>query len=267
MTFLKEKKKNKITICIFLVILAIFSATVVTSYTSNISNYKGSIEQLDKKKETVLKLTALSTATAAGISLIPSDIGTPIANKLADLSDKFLIVLIAIILEKYLMTLSGYVVFRWLIPISLFIYAVSIMCQKDVLKDMAIKLLILGIALFSVVPVSLKISDVIETTYQDSINDTMLTVEKNSQDIKSNIPNEEEGFVSGALSKIKEKAKDLSLIAKDSLNRFIETLAVLIVINCLLPIGVFAFFIWILKMLFQISIYSPMKKQSTTSED
>ena len=92
------------------------------------------------------------------------------------------------------MTLSGYVVFRWLIPISLFIYAVSIMCQKDVLKDMAIKLLILGIALFSVVPVSLKISDVIETTYQDSINDTMLTVEKNSQDIKSNIPNEEEGL-------------------------------------------------------------------------
>ncbi len=56
------------------------------------------------KKTTALELTAAATAASAAITLIPGDAGTPIADKLADLSSYFLIVVCAIYLEK----ISGY---------------------------------------------------------------------------------------------------------------------------------------------------------------
>ena len=62
------------------------------------------IQSLDDKKTTALELTAAATAASAAITLIPGDAGTPIADKLADLSSYFLIVVCAIYLEKYLVT-------------------------------------------------------------------------------------------------------------------------------------------------------------------
>ena len=65
------------------------------------------IQSLDDKKTTALELTAAATAASAAITLIPGDAGTPIADKLADLSSYFLIVVCAIYLEKYLVTITG----------------------------------------------------------------------------------------------------------------------------------------------------------------
>lgn len=53
-----------------------------------------------------------ATATSALITLIPGDVGTPIAEKVADLSGYLLIVLCAVYLEKYLVTLTGYAAFK-----------------------------------------------------------------------------------------------------------------------------------------------------------
>lgn len=64
----------------------------------------------------MLELTAASTAASAAITLLPGDTATPIAEKLADLSGYFLIVLCAIFLEKYLLTITSYVSFTILIP-------------------------------------------------------------------------------------------------------------------------------------------------------
>lgn len=76
------------------------------------------IQSLDDKKTTTLELTAAATAASAAITLIPGDAGTPIADKLADLSSYFLIVVCAIYLEKYLVTITGLAAFKLLIPIG-----------------------------------------------------------------------------------------------------------------------------------------------------
>ena len=47
-----------------------------------------------------MKLTAASTAASAAVSALPGDTGSAIAEKLADLTSDFLIVLCAIMLEK-----------------------------------------------------------------------------------------------------------------------------------------------------------------------
>ena len=87
-----------------------------------ISNYEdkctNAIQSLDDKKTTALELTAAANKPSAAITLIPGDAGTPIADKLADLSSYFLIVVCAIYLEKYLVTITGLAAFKLLIPIG-----------------------------------------------------------------------------------------------------------------------------------------------------
>ena len=77
------------------VILALASIFGVAKLTTDPAFYQKSIAALEEKQETVLELTAASTAASAAITLLPGDTATPIADKLADLSGYFLIVLFA----------------------------------------------------------------------------------------------------------------------------------------------------------------------------
>ena len=74
------------------VILALASIFGVAKLTTDPAFYQKSIAALEEKQETVLELTAASTAASAAITLLPGDTATPIADKLADLSGYFLIV-------------------------------------------------------------------------------------------------------------------------------------------------------------------------------
>ena len=97
-----EKYKNRIIIITVLIIIGILSATVVTNWSTATKTHEKSVAVLDEKKEDVLKLTGAAMSSSAAITLIPGDVATPIAEKLADLSGYFLIVLCAVYLEKYL---------------------------------------------------------------------------------------------------------------------------------------------------------------------
>ena len=81
-----DKKK-----CILLatwLLIGILSFTVVGKYAAAPESHQATITSLDEKKNTVLELTMAATATSAVITLLPGDIGTPIAEKVADLRDR-----------------------------------------------------------------------------------------------------------------------------------------------------------------------------------
>ena len=91
---------TKCIIAILLIIIGVVSFASVSKYASAPEHHKKTIASLDDKKETVLELTAATTATSALITLIPGDTATPIAEKMADLSTYLLVVLCAIFLDK-----------------------------------------------------------------------------------------------------------------------------------------------------------------------
>ena len=99
--------------------------------------FSHAIESLEKKQETVLELTAASTAASVAITLLPGDAATPIADKLADLSGYFLIVLCAIFLEKYLLTIMAGAAFRVLLPLACVLLAASLFFYRDTLRMIA----------------------------------------------------------------------------------------------------------------------------------
>ena len=177
--------KQKCITAVILLLVAILSITVIGKYASSPENHQKTIASLDEKKQTVMELTAASTVTSALITLLPGDTATPIAEKMADVSGYLLVVLCAIYLEKYLVTITGYVAFTYLIPIACGLWIFNLIFANATVRKLATKLAVFGLAISFVVPASVKISDLIGDTYQAQIEATIEDA-KNTQSILEN---------------------------------------------------------------------------------
>lgn len=264
---MKEKLKDKRLIAtIVLILVALISMFCISKLTSSAEFHKNTIKSLDDKKITVIELTAATAGTATAIAALPSDSTTPIANQIMDLSSYLLIVVGVIFLEKILLTLTGNIAFAVLIPVACALYIVYIYSQKDVLKNLAIKLAAFGLVVFMVVPISVKVSDFIESTYKDTIDQTIQAAENLDKEVeeseKENKQEEvEQGIwgtitstVTDAISSIGDGVSKLIEKGKNILSRFIDAIAILLITTCVIPIAVLFFIIWIIKIIFGISI-------------
>ena len=226
-------------------ILALASIFGVAKITTDPAFYQKSIAALEEKQETVLELTAASTAASAAITLLPGDTATPIADKLADLSGYFLIVLCAIFLEKYLLTITAAAAFKVLIPAACAAFAAAALfpCLRRTAGALAWKLTLFSIAIMLVIPTGIRVSDLIEDTYQASIAATIQEA-KDATDTIQNSQSEnaetEQSGLSGFFSKVTDSITGAAAGAveklRNVLNRFLEALAVMLVTTCLIPI-------------------------------
>ena len=170
---MKSEVNKKLAAAALLLALALVSFFPVAQKMSQPQTFSHAIESLDKKQETVLELTAASTAASAAITLLPGDAATPIAEKLADLSGYFLIVLCAIFLEKYLLTIMAGAAFRVLLPLACLLLAASLFFCRDTLRALSKKLALFALAVVLIIPTSIFLSDSIEATYRASIDATV----------------------------------------------------------------------------------------------
>lgn len=253
--------KKKLIPGAILLVLAILSLCVVSKAATSAQFHAKTIAALEEKQTTVLELTAATTAASAAITLLPGDAATPIAEKLADLSTGFLLVLCAIYLEKYLLTITGYVTFQVLIPAACLLYLLYLLIDREVLRVLARKLCIFGIAIVLVIPASVKLSGLIEDTYRTSIDTTIETAKETTAEVESSAEKTEktdEGFLSGLLSSITDTitgiASDLSEKVGTMVNNFLEALAVMLVTSCVIPILVLLFFVWLVKVTFSLDL-------------
>ena len=94
---------------------------MVSKWASSVESYTKILDTLNEMQKKALALTGASTALATGAAAIPGDATTPLANKLMDMAGYMVIVYAVIIIEKYLLTLTGYLAFKILIPVALLI--------------------------------------------------------------------------------------------------------------------------------------------------
>lgn len=263
---MKKIDKRDIMIAVIALVMACLSMFVISKYASSPEVHAKTIESLDEKKTTVMELTAASAAASAAITLLPGDTATPIADKLADLGSYFLVVLCAIYLEKYLVTITGYAAFQLLIPAACLLWAVSMFWKKQILKRLAVKLAVFGCAIALVIPAGVKVSDMIETTYQASIEETLEAAKQTTQEIEEGAKTAEEnnGSLSGIFSKVKDEITEATtgMMKKmeQMLSNFLEALAVMLVTSCVIPMIVLLFFWWLTKLILGMNINLPEKE-------
>lgn len=239
-------------------VIALISVFVLTRYAASPEFHAKTIQSLDEKKKTVMELTAASVAASTAVTMIPGETATPIAEKLADLSSYFLIVLCAIYLEKYLLTITGFAAFQILIPAACLLYVIGLFRKKEIYRQFVVKLTVFAIAIAAVIPAGVKVADMIEATYESSINSTLASAKEATEEIEENT--EESGGVwDKFVGAIKDGVSGIVTKVETVLNNFIESLAVMIVTSCLIPILVLLFFVWFTKLILGIQIPLPKK--------
>ena len=228
-----------------MLLLAVISFTVIAPWAGTALNHTHSIEQTDNKITTVMSLSAGSAATSATLSLLPGDLCSPLAEQLAELAKYFLIVLSALYLEKYLITLSGYIAFSVLIPAACVIISGAILFEKKAWYRIAARLAGLAIVLFVIVPASVWLFDTIYKTQENKVENAL----EEYQDL--DLEDEAEG---GFLTELKSITTDTIDNVTAFISSLLESLAVMIVTACVIPVLVFVFLIWLVKTIFTTNV-------------
>ena len=277
-------KKLQIGFIVALVVLALLSGFVARPHFADTKTWDSTIEVIDQKKGNVLALTASCVALSAGITALPGDTGTPVAEQLAQLSGNLGIVLAVLYLEKYLLTILWSVGLGILIPFALALFAVSLgihgrWSTSAVLRRVATRVLVVAVIGMALVPASVWVSQKVDETYRVSIEqaeqkaadaaDAADTTDKSAEtSSKSNKKKSEatesknvlEQLTDGASSlvtSVTSGAKQMTDEIVQQVTDLIEGVIVMIVTSCVIPLLVLVAFLWLGHVLLGIDISGP----------
>ncbi len=274
-------KKLQIGFIVALVVLALLSGFVARPHFADTKTWDSTIEVIDQKKGNVLALTASCVALSAGITALPGDTGTPVAEQLAQLSGNLGIVLAVLYLEKYLLTILWSVGLGILIPSALVLFAVSLgihgrWSTSAVLRRVATRVLVVAVIGMALVPASVWVSQKVDETYRVSIEqaeqkaaDAADATDKSAEtSSKSNKKKSEatesknvlEQLTDGASSlvtSVTSGAKQMTDEIVQQVTDLIEGVIVMIVTSCVIPLLVLVAFLWLGHVLLGIDISGP----------
>lgn len=259
-------RRARVIVTVVLAVLAIVSAFPLATHFSSPETYSGVTQTLEEQKSTALGLVATATTASVAVSAIPDDVGTPIANQLADLSGKLAVVLAIIYLEKFLLTTFGLIAFRCFVPTGIALLCLWLWLRgrwnpSRVLFVLGVKLLVVALALATLVPVSAGLTQTITNQYQTSLaaeeasqeaNETSETVYEDnaSQDTgeNQNILEMLGSAISSGVDALASGAADAANAVGEQLNKLIDAVAVSIVTSCLVPLAVLLLYLWLIKL-------------------
>ncbi len=267
------KKTTKIIISVLLIAFSLLSVFLISPQKNAEKVLSATTERLQSEEEKVIKLAGSTAIASTVIAAVPFDATTPIANEIAGVSTKLLIVYCAIILEKYLLTATWLLFFKYLIPAASAIFIVFLITKKAMILKAAIKITVLGVVITFIVPVSTWIGASIEQNHSKAYEQSVQLLEEYEKTENKNVESEakaktaEDGnfyeragailknisiSVDNLLKQIKVKADIQKNKIKLSITNLLESVAVMIVTCCVIPILNFVFVLWIIKLLFGI---------------
>ena len=268
-------KKLQIGFIVALVVLALLSGFVARPHFADTKTWDSTIEVIDQKKGNVLALTTSCVALSAGITALPGDTGTPVAEQLAQLSGNLGIVLAVLYLEKYLLTILWSVGLGILIPFALVLFAISLgihgrWSTSTVIRRVATRVLVVAIIGMVLVPASVWVSQKVDETYRVSIEqaqqkaadaadgDSSKASKKKTESTESkNVLEQLADGASGLVTSVTSGAKQMTDEIVQQVTDLIEGVIVMIVTSCVIPLLVLAAFLWLGHTLLGIDISGP----------
>ena len=152
--------------------------------------------------------------------------------------------------------------FMVLIPFACVFEGVAMIAKNEVWKGLAVRILILALSIAFVIPCSTHLADYVAADLTEYVEETILETEAGANKM-------EQAMKSGDDSKtIFEKLSELFLTAingvsdlirylKNTIQRCMNSIAILILTDCLMPVITFFALKWITKELIGIVIPSP----------
>lgn len=211
-----NEKTKKIIMTVAAVVIACVSFFVVAKMVSSPEFHERTIASLNEKQETVLEMTATSTAASAAITLI---------------------------------------------PVACILFCVYIYRKNELLKNLIARIVLFAAAIVLVIPASVQVSNIIEDTYRVSIESTMESAKEATEVLEESAEAEDEkGFFENLVDTVKGGVSGIIEKMETVLINFIESLAVMLVTACVIPILVLVFFIWLIKTILGVNVNYDVKK-------
>lgn len=221
--------------------------------------YEKTITSIDEEISGVLRLSALTTGISATITAIPGDTGTPIADHLMTLTTWLLVVTVVLFLQKYSLTIIGKLVFIVICPIIIGVFGIGLLRRNKKLLLKSVNGFIIAALVFFTIPIGVNLSNEVKETYNFSLNNTLAEAEnakEKTDEVADNGEDDDKNFIAGAISKVADAVSSTVMggleAAENYLNTLTESLAVLVVTSCIIPLCVMLVFVWIIKVLIGI---------------
>lgn len=244
------------------ILAAVFSFFVLASALPESGFVQESLESVEESSNTVMKFSATTLSASLAISALPDDFATPLADSLADMNIYFIAILVVLFLEKILIQYGMKLAFMILIPAACAVWLLFITTKKNILKGLAIRLCIFGLAVAFVVPCSTHITNIVASDLTAYVNETIEETENGAGKLNEAMESGgEEKTILEKMSDLFQTAingiSDLMLHFQNTIRRCMNSIAILILTNCLMPLLTLFVLKWILGEVFQIAIPMP----------
>ena len=268
---LSKKYAESVRNILILVLIGVFSFFVITSWLPDRGFIKDSIKSVEESSNTVMKFSAATLSTSLAISALPDDFATPLADSLADMNIYFIAILVMLHFEQLLIRYGVKLAFAIAIPVACGIGILSILLKKELLKGIAARVAVLGLAVALVVPCSTHITNYIAADLKAYVENTIADTEDGADKLNEAMEGgAEEQTIFEKLSDLFQTAiNDMSNLMshfQNTIRKCMNSIAILILTNCLMPLVNFFILKWILKETFHIALPMPQMRRKRHSD-
>ncbi len=268
---LSTKRANMISKILSLLLVAALSFFFVSSWITDTAFVKDSLESIEENNQTVMVLSAATLSASLALSAMPDDFGSSLANTLSQMNTFFVIILAILLLEKVLLLYGIKLAFGLLIPWACIAGAISVAIGRNALKSFALRLGVLGLAIALVVPCSTHVTNYVAEDLTAYVEATIAETEDGAG--KLNAAMESDGEDKNMFEKLSELFQtaisgiaDLLQHFQNIIRRCMNSIAILIFKNLIMPLLTFFVLKWVLKETFSISLPELPKKLTKRDE-
>lgn len=257
-----------------LCLVAAISFFFLTEWLPKTGFIEGAYESVEDSSNTVMRFSAATLSTSLAMSTLPDDFATPLAQTLSNMSIYFVAILAILFFEKILIVYGVKLAFAIAIPVACAIGIISIFIKKTALRSLAIRLCVLGLAIALVVPCSTHITNIVADDLSTYVESTIIETEDGADKLNEVMESgTEEKTIFEKMSDLFQTAirsiSDYMLHFQNTIRRCMNSIAILLLTNFVMPVLTFFILRWFLKETFNITLPSlpPMKRPHIKKED
>ena len=187
---------EKVAKLLFAIFIMVFSFTVLTYKIPESKYVQETIAHLEKSQNTVMTFSSATIATSLAISALPDDFASPLANTVSDLNTYFVFMFAVLFVEKLIVVEGVKISLAYIIPAACILYMIFILTAKEVFKNFATKLLILGFSIIIVIPFSTHFTETVCEDYLVYVDKTIAEADAGAAKVNEvmSSSNEESSF-------------------------------------------------------------------------
>lgn len=256
------KRKEKLVKLLLVIFIMVFSFTVLGSIVPETEYLQETVKHLDDSQATVMTFSGTASATSLALSALPEDFATPLASTISDLNTYFIFMFAVLFVEKLMVLEGTKIAFVYIIPVVCILYGAYILTEKEVFKNFGKKLLILGIAVIIVIPISTRFTNMVCKDYMVYVDETIAEADAGASKINEvmSTGNEDTGFFERLSAAFKTSIRDVTDLLdyfNNVIKRCINSVAIMLVTTFVVPLLIMLLFRWLLTELFALHLPMP----------